>query len=336
MASSSAVATFQDLHKARRRAHAAMFVAMVIGCVLACSGTLMSDEGSTIWVNFRNEGVSVTTKLTDPKAQDEYEKQVQKQIDVRKKDVQRNGFWTTIISIVLLFFANILLYLLEHKVSELEKNLEAQNQVLLADRAELHKQCNELIQTIESLKNSHDADIYSIVDSYLMTVGAHKLSFTDKGTDHDRISLYCFDEGGSGVFIRLGRFSYVRDYMVSGRKQYPASQGCISNAWRDGVAFHILPPQSKREHARAHQNMGLTRAEADSLTMPSRLYFGYRISDHNSTARAVIIVESTSPARFREAELAGIFAGEAKFLSFLVERLASHMPRPSEAARMGF
>lgn len=336
MASSSAVATFQDLHKVRRRAHAAMVVAMVIGCVLACSGNLMSDEGSTIWVNFWNEGVSATAKLTDPKAQDEYEKQVQKQIDVRKKDVQRKCFWVTIITAVLVCFANLLFFKSEHVISALEKNLETQNQVLLADKNELDKQCNELKQTIESLKNSHDADIYAIADSYLMTVGAHKLSFTDKGTDHDRISLYCFDEGGSGVFIRLGRFSYVRDYMVSGRKQYPASQGCISNAWRDGVAFHILPSPGKRERARAHQNMGLTRAEADSLTMPSQLYFGYRVSDHNSTARAVIIVESTSPARFKEEELAGIFAGEAKFLSFLVERLASHMPRPSEAARMGF
>lgn len=310
---------------------------MLLSCVVALSSNLMSDEGSKILLSSYSDRLIVQAKLTDKKAQEEYEQQVKEKIEATRQWIQGKCFWLTICGALLLCASGVASLVFTARANKIERNLEDNTRVLQEDLNTLRREKGDLQRSIETMKNNHDADIYAIVQSYLVTLGAIKLRFTDKGTAHDRISLYCFDEGDRSIFIRLGRFSYTRDYMLSGRKQYPATQGCIAVAWRDGVSFHVLPgPAKKTEFVRAHQAMNLTKDEIGHLSMPSQLYFGYRVMDQSSTARAVIVVESTSPERFARQELERIFSEEQQFLSFLVQRLGSLMPRPSEAARLGF
>jgi hypothetical protein len=100
---------------------------------------------------------------------------------------------------------------------------------------------------------------------------------------NERVTLFRWDDDG---FIVLGRRSARPDYdygRCPGRARYPEDQGCLALAWQDGSCEHTtLPPAGKakpwsEEWVQGQIELGMPRATAEALTMPSCSYLAYRI-----------------------------------------------------------
>ncbi len=289
------------------------------------------------------EIVAARIKPKNPVAQEELSKLFAEQKSAVKKQLQRISFWVSLIATLIAFLGGLIGCLATWRSFTLEREIETR----LADSVrKINTQESEIVRLNQDLKEHrdhfqriHGQDIFSIAEGYLLNMAVHKLKFPDKGPTQDRISLYSYDESEEKCFVRLGRFSYNRDFMLSGRKSYPANQGCIAKAWHEGIHFDNGVPDrvaNKTEYLKYHQNAQLKREEIQALSMNSRLYFGYRILNKEHKALAVIVVESTEPNRFTRDHLQQIFDSDALFLSHLIGKMSSLLPQPGVATRLGF
>jgi hypothetical protein len=134
----------------------------------------------------------------------------------------------------------------------------------------------------------------------LLRLVFHELEQLRNAAGHfsnERVTLFRCDEEG---FILLGRRSARPDYDYArcpGRARYPEDQGCLALAWKDGRSEQTtLPPagQAKpwsEDWVQAQAELGVPRATAEALTMPSCSYLAYRIEGRERSL-GVIVFES--------------------------------------------
>ena len=152
------------------------------------------------------------------------------------------------------------------------------------NRVALQKQRDESFQELKKLRKVPVA----LLENFLIY-----LSKELKLSNEHRVSLY-LHMGSS--FHRLGRFSKNPKYNKAGRKLYPDTEGCISDAWQNGESMVYMPDPGnwadyKNELATKYNIKALV---ADNLTMLSRSYVGLRLTDpRNNKHIGVIVFEST-------------------------------------------
>lgn len=194
---------------------------------------------------------------------------------------------------------------------------------------------NQILKSSESLIASN---VQQLVDGYLASWATGPLGFGDDEYCSERISLYSYDEEG-GQFVLVGRFSFSPVYQAKQRATYPADQGCIAVAWKNGVVFNndFPDPYTNPEgYSKHHAGFDVPSDVVDHFTMKSRLYYGYRISDTKHRGLAVVIIEALCPTRFTQDKLDKFFArDERQFISELVSNLQPHFTVPSSATKLG-
>jgi len=233
--------------------------------------------------------------------------------------------------IILTIFIYFLHYRQGNRVKEMERKL-----VTLTDENSMLNAKN--LQLDEDLATSIQ-DMRSLCEGYLYAIAEGPLKFCESEGSHERITLYAHDS--SGQFFSIGRYSRQPDYRKPGRSSYPEDQGVISRTWKNGDNFTKDYPDRKQDPCGYHERCkkdGLSEDVINELGMPSRLYYGYRIS--NTQGRepiAVLITESTNPERYTEIFLENLFKGkEQEYLRDLTERLSKWMPNLKEAKDRGF
>ena len=133
-----------------------------------------------------------------------------------------------------------------------------------------------------------------------------------KFTTQERISLYIIldDE-----FALCSRISSNPRWQECGRSSYPKAQGIIGRAWEERQCFENQMPQYSKNNKKYvnymkkkyHVPIDVTEA----LSMKSRLYFGYRLDDHNGQAPVgVFVIESLASEKFTEEELINVLNGD--------------------------
>ncbi|HEV2122962.1 MAG TPA: hypothetical protein VGW38_09330 [Chloroflexota bacterium] len=113
-------------------------------------------------------------------------------------------------------------------------------------------------------------------------------------TAEERISVYAFD--GVDAFYQLARHSENTALKHPGRERYPYDQGYLGAAWKGDPVYaamvpdHSVDPDGYRRH---HGELGLPDEVIDDLTMRSRAYFGFAVTDPAGNQRVgVVMVES--------------------------------------------
>jgi len=203
------------------------------------------------------------------------------------------------------------------------------------------RRISELENENQNLKSSESliaSNVQQLVDGYLASWATGPLGFGEDEYCSERISLYSFDLDG-GQFVLVGRFSFSPVYQAKQRATYPADQGCIAVAWKNGVVFNngfpdpYADPEGYFKH---HSDFNVPADVADRFPMKSRLYYGYRISDAKHRGLAVVIIEALCPTRFTQDKLDKFFArDERQFISELVSNLQPHFTVPSAATKLG-
>ncbi len=200
--------------------------------------------------------------------------------------------------------------------------------------SELENENNELRASESLIANN----VQQLVDGYLASWATGPLGFGEDEYCSERISLYSFDLEG-GQFVLVGRFSFSPVYQAKQRATYPADQGCIAVAWKNGVVFSNDfpdPYDDPEGYSKHHSGFNVPVEVADRFTMKSRLYYGYRISDAKHRGLAVVIIEALCPTRFTQEKLDKFFArDERQYISELVSNLQPHFTVPSAATKLG-
>lgn len=213
------------------------------------------------------------------------------------------------------------------KMEDTLEDLDDENNTLKEKNKQLDDDLAKSIQDMELL-----------CKGYLCLLAEGPLGFSESKKSHERVTLYSYDS--SGQFFALARYSRNPEFSGNLRPFYPKDQGIISRAWNDGWCFvHNYPdPNEDVEGYRQRCNEdGIPDDNIKELTMPSRLYCGYRITNTQGREQiAVIITESTDPNRYKEKELKKIFKEkDREYLSDLTERLSKWKPNLKDTEERG-
>lgn len=109
-------------------------------------------------------------------------------------------------------------------------------------------------------------------------------------THQDRVSAYYYH---NATFVMVGRYSKNPEHRKEGRRIYPVKQGIIGKAWESpkGV-FQRKFSADKHRWFEEMMDHGLTRDEAQTLTMRSLIIAAFRVED-NSGSVGALVIEST-------------------------------------------
>lgn len=218
----------------------------------------------------------------------------------------------------------------KNRIKEMEKALL----LLDTDNSELKVKNKQLD---DDLANSIQ-DMQLLCQGYLCLLAKGPLAFGKEAGSHERVTLYAYDS--SGQFLALARYSLNPEYSGNVRPFYPKDQGIISRTWRDGWCFvdnYPDPEKNADEYRLKCNEYGIPEDAIRELSMPSRLYCGYRISDTQGREQiAVIITESTDPCRYDEKNLKKLFKEkEREYLSDLTEKISKWKPNLKDTQDRG-
>lgn len=109
---------------------------------------------------------------------------------------------------------------------------------------------------------------------------------------HYRLSLYCHREQH---FVMLARHSAHGKWNRAGRVVYAEANDAITDAWNKGWSVFVDLPQDKAKRVtELVEVQGMSREDANGLTMPSRSVVGFRLLEGEEPV-GVIVLESTQP-----------------------------------------
>lgn len=178
-------------------------------------------------------------------------------------------------------------------------------------------------------------NVSELFDGYLYRLAA-KLGFGSQPTNCERITLYIHDKNGS--FIQCGRYSANPDYKGVNRATYPDNEGCIALGWQNDWHFDNnfpCPITNKSEYIDyCLDHYSIPRNTTRRIKMKSRLYAVSGVKK-NEESFAVIVVESTSSARFSETELRAKLEEQSDYLGHIICVLRGYIPEPSTAKSVG-
>jgi len=157
----------------------------------------------------------------------------------------------------------------------------------------------------------------------------------------ERISVYRHVNLPSDSFVMLSRYSENPIFTERGRGIYPASEGCIGQAWRDGesIVQNLPDPDVERDRyltAQLQQNM--PRTTTDRFKMKSRSYAAFRLRDSKENRQvAVVVLESLNPTGLDTAKVRSMMTGtEGEQLVGVIRHSKNYEPSPSIATKAGF
>lgn len=115
-----------------------------------------------------------------------------------------------------------------------------------------------------------------------------------------RVSFYFAHDAQREQLMLLGRYSFDPSKMKDPTRIYPAGEGCIGTAWRDGryvpkeIDPHDVDPPTWE--AAQCEKLGFPLEKAGKLRMKSVGYAAFRISTVDEHL-GVLVVESTEPGK---------------------------------------
>ncbi len=165
-----------------------------------------------------------------------------------------------------------------------EDNVRLTNQVVASD-----SRYGEVVGALAAMGHGL---MFTLVDALGLTSAA-------------RATLVLHD---GNVLRQVGRFSRNPEFDAPGRGVYPVTQGCIGAAWQHGDDEVLGLPDPTADAAGYRRELrnrhGMTAAEVDALSMPSRSFAARRILDaSHQHPRGVVVIESIDPAGVSLADL---------------------------------
>lgn len=151
-----------------------------------------------------------------------------------------------------------------------------------------------------------------------------------------RISIYRHEEDS---FTMLGRFSHDPVMQKTGRGYYPADQGCIGQAFRDGESFALEIPDSATNeyYEMMHAEWGIDPAVAGAFQMKARSIAAFALADRQTRKRSLVLVfESTEPKAFTKKHLRDARDKYAETFCGLEKALEPLLPSLHYAKLKGF
>lgn len=178
----------------------------------------------------------------------------------------------------------------------------------------------------------------ALCDGYLQDLARGPLAFGSRTENCERITLYVHDS--EQHFQPIGRFSFNQSFIKRGRSRYPDKQGSIGYAWLHSWSYDVLPDPKVEDEAwqEACKRLLIPKTTASNMNMKSALYCSCSVQNNGSTVPvAVLVVESTDPNRYTEAELKAILSDDRRnYIARLVEMLKPWLGDTGEARKRGF
>ena len=193
----------------------------------------------------------------------------------------------------------------EQKIAQLQRD----NRKGDVARAELE----DAQQAVTSLHWEHHETLYQCISDCLA-----QLMPPDLRTDDTvRVSLYIHDDNR---FALAGRYTINPKYKSVNRKFFPDKEGVIGKAWAEGGKYQAEFPDDEEEmYTELRANYRMTKQTASSLSMPSRTYCGFAVSNKNER-KGVLLFESTRKGVLALDELERNFETHESYLENLLQR----------------
>jgi hypothetical protein len=175
---------------------------------------------------------------------------------------------------------------------------------------------------------------YELCSDQLSELLRHTLGYGDT----ERISAY---RRRGNAFQIMGRYSEDPEYNKVHRRVYPANEGVIKYAWRDGTVVAQLPEWNDEDpepYLKASARWDLSEDAVRNLTMKSRHYVACSVYEPTGRHRKVIVVvESTKPHILDEDRVIDVVrGGEGAFIYDFFEKLESIEPDLIFSRERGF
>lgn len=152
--------------------------------------------------------------------------------------------------------------------------------------------------------------------------------------DAERITIYLRSDNN---FLILGRYAKRPQLAQRPRPLYPADEGLISFAWRDGWAFEsCLPhPDADAYAVEVEKRWKIPRAIVEKMRMKARFIGGSVVADLNRKSLAVLVFESKKCKRWPEAQLRTFGEGAARAVAQMLHVMKPYEPNPLVAKNEG-
>jgi hypothetical protein len=155
--------------------------------------------------------------------------------------------------------------------------------------------------------------------------------------DRCRVTLYRHDFSADAFFI-IARYSTNPTFKKRGRSHFPADQGCIGEAWRNGEASDLnMPSPTNRPIYDAHQlsKWRIPENVVDKLTMRPQSIWAYAL-DSAGDRFGIVVIESIRKRDLQPAILKRLFDDGLKSeASIRHDTLKNVWPSCEYARRMG-
>ena len=150
----------------------------------------------------------------------------------------------------------------------------------------------------------------------------------------DRVTIYLRTENS---FVVLGRYAKRPQWAQRPRPLYPADEGLIAVAWRDGWAFEsCLPhPESDEYAVEVERRWRIPRAIVDRMRMKARFIGACVVADVNRKSLAVLVFESKKCKRWAEATLRTFGENAARAVAQMLHVMKPYEPNPLVAKNEG-
>jgi hypothetical protein len=150
-----------------------------------------------------------------------------------------------------------------------------------------------------------------------------------------RISIYRHE---GAHFIMLARFSIDPNKRKTGRGFYPAEQGCIGAAYRDGESIiQSFPDPSTDAYVQANLRQSVPAAVVAGFKMKPRSIVAFAIAERDTYDRPLVLVyESTEESAFVLRRLKSVTTNYNDTLCSLYKTLEPLLPSLSYARQEGF
>lgn len=146
-----------------------------------------------------------------------------------------------------------------------------------------------------------------------------------------RASVYRHDSKVK-LFRMVFRYSKITRFAEKGRVSLPEQEGVVGAIYSNGDSLYVsqLPAKISSSGYCKRMNkelegygVSIQQATLAKLRMSSRCYYGYAIRDVSSGEKfAILVIESTSPDKFKEAEITEILSSQSAKISKYVRHIA--------------
>lgn len=192
---------------------------------------------------------------------------------------------------------------------------------LETDNIELRNKVETLSDRIEE----YPQNVHAVLKSILYLIG-NELQFGAVDKNCERISLHVYNPARQN-FKACGVWSPNPKYDCHEQLTCTAHKGFVSKVWEQDWYFDDkFTGNSKIYNNRQANEYGYSKEEINRLIMRSKVYGGLKIFDPaHKEALAVILVESTTNARFSEEQLRGKLSQQSPYISEMITLFRSFL-----------